>query len=565
MKKIICIIALCITTFYSHQSHAQYKLNIAFPNLQTFDNPIELVHAYDGTNRMFVVQQRGLIYVFNNDPSVSTAKLFINLSGKVSQSGNEKGLLGLAFHPDYENNRQFFVNYTFDSVLQTWSRISRFTSSLSNPDTAVTSTEEILLTLFQPFTNHNGGKVAFGPDGYFYISFGDGGSGGDPNGNGQSRNTLLGKILRINVDSAGGGKAYSIPATNPYHGNMSGYREEIFAYGLRNVWKFSFDDLTGQIWAGDVGQSAFEEVDIIESGKNYGWNKMEGFACYGTCDTTGKGFTRPVWDYPRSVGTSITGGYVYRGSKQPDLYGKYIYADYPSGKVFSIAYNGVTATNTLLFDTTYLISSLGTDQNNEMYFLRLSSTARIYKLYKPTVINLKITAAIQGFLDVNTNTMSMSDTVKVYLHQISSPYAAVDSFVTVLNSSTLSGYCNFSNAPNGNYYVNVEHRNGLETWSKLGGMTLSRGSDFQYDFTSASSQAYGNNEILVGSKYTIYSGDVNRDGSVDISDNGIIENDAAIFLTGYIVTDLNGDGLTDLSDQTLADNNSFNFVTKSTP
>ena len=565
MKKIICIIALCITTFYSHQSHAQYKLNIAFPNLQTFDNPIELVHAYDGSNRLFVVQQRGLIYVFNNDPSVSTAKLFINLSGKVSPSGNEKGLLGLAFHPDYENNRQFFVNYTFDSVLQTWSRISRFTSSLSNPDTAVTSTEEILLTLFQPYTNHNGGKIAFGPDGYLYNSFGDGGSGGDPHGNGQSRTTLLGKILRINVDSAGGGKAYSIPPTNPYYGNISGYKEEIFAYGLRNVWKFSFDELTGQIWAGDVGQSAFEEVDIIESGKNYGWNKMEGFACYGTCDTLGKGFTRPVWDYPRTVGTSITGGYVYRGTKHPDLYGKYIYADYGAGKVFSIVYDGVTATNTLMFDTSYAIPSLGIDQNNEMYFTRLSSTARIYKLYKPTVINLKLTAAIQGFLDGNTNTMSMSDTVQVYLHQISSPYAAVDSCVTVLNSETLSGYCNFSNAPNGNYYINIEHRNGLETWSKLGGMTLSRGNDFQYDFTSASSQAYGNNEILVGSKYSIYSGDVNRDGSVDIADNGFIENDAAIFLTGYIVSDLNGDGLTDLSDQTLADNNSFNFVIKSTP
>ncbi|MBS1518733.1 MAG: PQQ-dependent sugar dehydrogenase [Bacteroidetes bacterium] len=566
MKKFVCIIALCIITLYSTPSQSQYKLKPAFPNLPAFNNPIELVHAYDGTNRLFAMQQRGLIYVFNNDPNVSSAKLFINLSGKVSQSGNEKGLLGLTFHPDYENNRYFYVNYTFDSVSQTWTRISRFTASLSNPDTALVSTEYILFTLMQPFTNHNAGKVAFGPDGYFYFSLGDGGSGGDPNGNGQNRATFLGSLLRINVDSAGGGKAYSIPATNPYYGNMLGYKEEIFAYGLRNTWKFSFDELTGDIWAGDVGQDLYEEVDIIEKGKNYGWNKMEGFHCYGTCDTTGKGFTRPIWEYSHSIGNSITGGYMYRGSKLPGLYGKYIYADYGAGTVFALTWDGVNATNQVLFDTNFAIPSFGVDQNNEIYVTRLSTTnGRIYKLYNSSVINLNVTAAIEGFYDGNSNTMNISDTAKIYLHQNFSPYTVADSAVTVLNSSTLSGLCIFANAPNGNYYITVAHRNALETWSKSGGIALSKGNDFNYDFTSASSQAYGNNEIQIGSKFCLYSGDVNDDGSIDLSDNGIIENDAAVFLSGYVITDLNGDGLVDISDLTISDNNSFNFITKIVP
>jgi len=566
MKKTFRIIVLCIITFFYTNSQSQYSLKIAFPNLAAFDNPIELVHAYDGTNRLFVAQQRGLIYVFNNDPVVSSKKLFINLTGKVSQSGSEKGLLGLAFHPQYETNRFFYVNYTFDSASQTWTRISRFTASLSNPDTAITSTEYILLTLFQPFTNHNAGKVAFGPDGYFYFGLGDGGSGGDPNGNGQNRATLLGSMIRINVDSAGGGKAYSIPTSNPYYGNSSGYKEEIFAYGIRNPWKFSFDELNGQLWLGDVGQGAREEIDIIESGKNYGWNKMEGFLCYGTCDTTGKGFTRPVWDYPRTVGTTVTGGYVYRGTKLPGLYGKYICADYGNGKLFSLTLNVDTATSKIIHDASFTIPSLGVDQDNEMYVTRLSGTSGfIYKLYNTQAINLNLTAAIEAFYDDNSNSMNISDTVKVYLHQIVSPYAVVDSSTTVLNSSSLSGWNIFNNTPNGTYYIRISHRNGLETWSKTGGIALTIGNDFEYDFTGSAAQSYGSNEILVGSKYCIYSGDVNQDGSIDLSDNGIIENDANLFITGYVPTDLDADGLVDIADLTFADNNSFNFVTKVTP
>ncbi|MGB3018138.1 MAG: PQQ-dependent sugar dehydrogenase, partial [Ignavibacteria bacterium] len=291
MKKIITCIALLFAMLVSiSETHAQYKMRVAFPNLATFNNPIEMVNAGDGTNRLFVAQQRGLIYVFQNSPTVNSRKTFMDLTGVVSATGSETGLLGIAFHPNYENNRYLYLSYTFDSS-GLRSRIVRFEASSSNPDTALRSTQKILLTLAQPFSNHNGGKIAFGPDGYLYISFGDGGSGGDPQNNGQTRTTLLGKILRINVDSTQSGLSYAIPPTNPYYQNTDGFREEIYVYGVRNVWKFSFDNTTGQLWAGDVGQNAWEEIDIIERGKNYGWNKMEGFYCYGTCDTTGKGFT----------------------------------------------------------------------------------------------------------------------------------------------------------------------------------------------------------------------------------------------------------------------------------
>ncbi|MEO8209062.1 MAG: PQQ-dependent sugar dehydrogenase, partial [bacterium] len=240
MKKLIYTLSFLSILFMSVSLKAQYRLQNAFPNLPLFNNVIELVNSGDGTNRLFAVQQRGVVHVFKNSSTVSTRDTFINLSNKVSQSGSETGLLGLAFHPNYENNRYLYVNYTFDSASALWSRISRYTASLSDPDTALQSTQQILITLSQPFSNHNGGKVAFGPDGYLYLSFGDGGSGGDPFGNGQNRAKLLGKILRINVDSSANGKNYSIPSTNPYFGNVQGYKEEIYAYGLRNVWKFSF-------------------------------------------------------------------------------------------------------------------------------------------------------------------------------------------------------------------------------------------------------------------------------------------------------------------------------------
>ncbi len=558
MKRIIYTISVCSISLFAICARAQYKLQDAFPGLATFNNPVEMVNAFDGTNRLFVVQQRGIIYVFNNSSSVSTRKTFINLSTKVSASGSETGLLGLAFHPNYEVNRYFYVNYTFDSASALWSRISRFTTSLSNPDSAVTGSELIYLTLSQPFTNHNGGKVIFGSDGYLYLSFGDGGSGGDPFGNGQNRSVLLGKILRINVDSSANGKNYSIPHSNPFFGNGQGYKEEIYAYGMRNTWKFSFDFPTNRLWAGDVGQGLYEEIDIIENGKNYGWNKMEGFHCYGTCDTTGMGFTRPVYEYNHDTGASITGGYVYRGSLLPEFYGKYIYADYVVGKIWALNYDGVNpTTNTFVLDSTFNLSCFGVDENNEIYVCRYSTSGRIYRISNSNVSTLNLKMAIQGFYNISNNTMNIRDTVSAYLRQTFSPYALVDSARTVIDSVNFTGLCFFKNAPTGAYYIQLKHRNALETWSKSGGVIITKGSIVNYDFTSSSAQAFGNNEILKGTSYCLYNGDVNQDGIIDLTDNSLIDNDLFNYVTGYRVTDLNADGIVDLTDLGIDDNNAL--------
>ena len=386
MKHIIVL--FCLFLFSSIDfAHAQYSWPLAFPNLPAFDKPTELVHSGDGTNRFFLTQQRGIIYVFNNSPSVSTRKVFLDLSDRVSPSGSETGLLGLAFHPNYRTNGYFYVNYTGGSPLTSY--IARYQVSTTNPDSAVKASEQILLTIPQPYSNHNGGKVAFGPDGYLYLGFGDGGSANDPGNRAQNRAELLGKIHRIDVDRTEGSLQYAIPPTNPYYRNTNGWREEIYAYGIRNPWRFSFDPATNRLWLGDVGQDTREEIDIVVSGGNYGWRLMEGFICNPvvnpTCQDTA-GLLRPVWDYPNAgADISITGGYVYRGVAIPSAVGKYFYADYGSGKTWALTYDGVNPpTNQLLTDEAYLISTFGVDQNNELYLCEYSTTSgRIRKLTGP--------------------------------------------------------------------------------------------------------------------------------------------------------------------------------------
>jgi len=371
------------------QTQAQYNWQEAFPNLPSFTLPLELVHAYDGSNRLFVVQQRGIIYVFENSPTTSVRKVFLNISDSVSTSGSEVGLLGLAFHPDYERNGYFFVNHTNTVGGQLRSYVARYQVSLSNPDSAIKSSRFVLFTLDQPFSNHNGGKIAFGPDGYLYIGFGDGGSANDPGNRAQNRSLLLGKILRINVDSAAIGLNYSIPTTNPFYGNGQGYREEIYAYGIRNPWRFSFDPITNNLWLGDVGQDAREEVDIVTSGGNYGWRLMEGNICNPTVNPTCQdtaGLIRPVWDYPNAgVDISITGGYVYRGTAIPSLIGKYIFADYGSGKTWALTYEPPTSPSVILMsDETNSISTFGVDTSQNLYYVAYGG-GRILKLTGPGV------------------------------------------------------------------------------------------------------------------------------------------------------------------------------------
>jgi glucose/arabinose dehydrogenase len=372
---------------FIHQSKGQeVTLREAFPNL-TFNRPVDLHHAGDGSDRLFVVSQEGLVYVFPNDPGVSEMRIYLDIVDKV-QSGGERGLLGLAFHPDYENNGYFFVNYNAPGPLR--NVIARYEVSSDDPDSADATSEQILLTYNQPFNNHNGGQIAFGPDGYLYIASGDGGSGGDPQNNAQNRRNLLGAILRIDVDNESGDFPYGIPADNPFAGNTEGYREEIYAYGLRNPWRMSFDPETGLLWCGDVGQSGWEIIHLIENGKNYGWNIIEGSHCYppgSTCDMSG--LELPLFEYEWGEdGRSITGGYVYRGSEFPSLYGHYIYGDYMFGTIWALEYDGENeAVNRLLIRTDFNISSFGTDENGEIYFFDYASEGKAYTF--DTVVNIQ--------------------------------------------------------------------------------------------------------------------------------------------------------------------------------
>lgn len=349
----------------------------AFPALPDMPRMTQLTFPNDGSHRLFVTLQPGEIKVFPNDPGASSAQTFLDITDRVNDSGSEEGLLGLAFDPDYAQNGYFYVDYTAISPRR--SVISRFTVSASDPNVADPSSELVILEVAQPYPNHNGGSVVFGPDGYLYISFGDGGSGGDPQRNGQNTSVLLGKILRIDVRNARTEEPYRIPPDNPFAGSQD-KRQEVWAYGLRNPWKITFDSLTGDLWAGDVGQNGYEELDIIRPGLNYGWNIMEGAHCYpetAQCDRTG--LELPVAEYPTREGCAVTGGYVYRGQRLPELYGAYIYGDYCGGQVWALRWDGARVTEQmLLIDTDLRVPSFGVDAEQELYLLDYGG--KIYRL-----------------------------------------------------------------------------------------------------------------------------------------------------------------------------------------
>jgi glucose/arabinose dehydrogenase len=384
MQKLKLLI-IFLAVLYS-EGKAQFQLIEAFPNL-TFNDPVDFQYANDETNRLFVVEQRGIIKVFQNSSSASSAKVFLDITDRVSNISSEMGLLGLAFHPNYKSNGYFYVNYTISSPSM-MTRISRFKVSSTDPDVADKNSELILLTQDQPFTNHKGGQTKFGPDGFLYLGLGDGGSGGDPNNNAQNKSTLLGKILRIDVNSTQGSLNYGIPSGNPFKGNTQGFREEIYAFGLRNPWRFSFDPVTGWLWCGDVGQNAWEEIDIIRSGGNYGWRCYEGLHPYNTSGCNGTDYISPIFNYDHSGGNCcIIGGFVYRGQNVPELNGKYIFADYCSRTFWSLQYDSSSApvVTQLLTSPFGMPFAFGIDQNSELYIC--ASDGKIYK-FKPAVISV---------------------------------------------------------------------------------------------------------------------------------------------------------------------------------
>ncbi|MBI5611850.1 MAG: PQQ-dependent sugar dehydrogenase [Gammaproteobacteria bacterium] len=336
-------------------------------------SPVQVTHAGDGSGRLFIVEQRGTLRVYQNGQLAGG--FFLDIRTRVT-AGGETGLLGLAFHPQFKTNGRFYVNYTAPGPLRTV--IAEFTLGAA---ATLEASERQVLVINQPFSNHNGGQVAFGPDGYLYIGMGDGGSGGDPQGNGQNLATLLGKLLRIDVDRREPGLEYAVPADNPAW-TAAGARREIWAYGLRNPWRFSFDPLNGELYAGDVGQNAREEIDIVKKGLNYGWNVVEGDSCY----PAGAICNLALYEPPIIVHTSaagwhsITGGVVYRGQSAPALCGVYVYADYIGGFVRALRYSatgGVFQQRDLV--SLPGISSFGHDEGYEVYAVGHTS-GELYKL-----------------------------------------------------------------------------------------------------------------------------------------------------------------------------------------
>ncbi len=327
-----------------------------------FTRPVYLTHAGDGSGRLFVVEQAGVIKVVRDGKISATP--FLDIRDRV-ESGGEKGLLSVAFHPRYKENGRFFVNYTGrkDGVLKTI--IAEYKVSPSNPDVADRA-EKIILEIEQPFANHNGGLNKFGPDGFLYIGMGDGGAAGDPFNFAQNLESLLGKFLRIDIEK----EPYAIPQDNPFVGRADA-QDEIWAYGLRNPWRFSFDRCTGRLFAGDVGQNRIEEIDLIEKGKNYGWRIMEGSQCYDPptlCNT--QGLELPIAEYDHSLGCSVTGGYVYRGTQFPTLIGHYLFGDYCSGRIWSLTEDPQGRwTMRQLIDSPFSISSFGEDEQGELYVI----------------------------------------------------------------------------------------------------------------------------------------------------------------------------------------------------
>ena len=327
-------------------------------------NPVGMERP-PGDNRFFIVEQRGTIRILENGALQSGN--FLDIQSLTNFDGQEQGLLGIAFHPNYSTNHKFYVNYTLDEGDRE-TIIAEYQTMANDPNTADPNSERVLLVVNQPFTNHKGGQLVFGPDGFLYIGLGDGGSGGDPMGNGQNLSTFLGKMLRINVDPPfATGKEYGIPADNPFAGG--GGLPEIYAYGLRNPWRFSFEPVTNRLFVADVGQDNWEEVDILQKGGNFGWNVMEGTHCYppgtATCNMTGK--ILPITEYPHTDGVAVIGGYVYKGSAIPSLANKYIFADL-TGKIWSLTEAPAnTWTRGDLLSTNRTLTSFARDAAGELY------------------------------------------------------------------------------------------------------------------------------------------------------------------------------------------------------
>ena len=341
----------------------------AFPSLK-MERPILVTYAPDGTNDIFIASQLGTVVWFPKSEDVSKPKTFFQIDTVYKPQEFEEGFLGLAFHPKFKDNGQFFVCYTTPDTPHT-TIISRFHVAKDNPRQGIRKSEQELMRIPKKYWNHNGGTILFGPDNYLYVALGDGGSGNDPHKNGQNLGTIFGKILRIDVDSKSGDKPYGIPDDNPFAGK-EGARPEIWSYGMRNPWRIAFDRQTGALWCGDVGQDKWEEIDLIVRGGNYGWSVREGAHPFGP-DGVGASpeLIDPIFEYSHDVGKSITGGLVYRGKDLPELQGKYLYADFVAGKMWALDYDAdqkKVIGNHPIEGNVLPVMSFGEDADSEAYF-----------------------------------------------------------------------------------------------------------------------------------------------------------------------------------------------------
>ena len=353
----------------------------AFPELR-IARPIVVTHANDGSNRLFVASQIGKIYCFENKADVTEPNLYLDIEESVRyiDKENEEGLLGFAIHPNYKKNGQFFLFYTTTDEPHV-SVISRFNVSSTDPSKADPDSEVELMRIPQPFWNHNGGTLAFGHDGYLYIALGDGGKANDPFKNGQNLATLNGSVLRIDVDKKSKDHNYAIPADNPFVG-LKEARPEIYAYGFRNVWRLSFDRETGALYAADVGQNIWEELNIVVKGGNSGRHLREAKHKFGDNGSEASDkLIDPIFEYHHDVGKSITGGHVYRGSAVPSLKGMYMYADYVSGKVWALEHtpSGKILGNHEIKSMNLPIITFGEDEQGEVYLTTQLGGGIIYK------------------------------------------------------------------------------------------------------------------------------------------------------------------------------------------
>ncbi len=350
--------------------------------------PLVLTHAGDGSNRVFVATQHGVIHVFPNDQKAEKTQIFLDIHEKVfyRDNENEQGLLGLAFHPSYKKNGEFYAFYTLKKD-KTTNVLVRFRVSKDDPNKADPASEEVLMRIKRPFWNHDGGTICFGPDGYLYLTLGDGGAADDPQNNGQNLKSMLGKIHRIDVNRKDGDKPYAVPADNPFVGK-EGLVPETWAYGLRNVWRMAFDRKTGQLWAADVGQNLYEEINLIKKGGNYGWKLREGLHPFGRDGVDVRAdLIDPIWEYHHDTGKSITGGTVYRGKRLPELEGAYLYADYVTGKIWALWYDegkGRVVANRPIRDRNLPIMSFGEDEQGDVYYLTYSANGQgVYRFVRP--------------------------------------------------------------------------------------------------------------------------------------------------------------------------------------